>query len=182
MLTQEEWNEKQRADRKSEFAWNYDGTSTKHKNTSPEYENVEEEDDTIGPSLDIFMQAQNNPNKQTTMTSKNFKRPIHNELNDELSYIKNKSLFNQSVDNDIDSLESIPLPSEHRIGVEIAPPPTYEYYESHVKGQRVQKNFVRADEMQDSISKGLNNANIKNKCQQIRNIVYDDDDNDDENN
>lgn len=181
MLTQEEWNEKQRSDRKSEFAWNYDDTSTKHKNTSPECQSVESEDDMVGPSLDMFMEPPNNPNKQTTITSKSFKHPIHNELNNELSYVKNKPLFSQTVDNDIDSLESIPLPSEPRIGVEIAPPPTYEYYASNVKRPRVQNNFISADEMQDSISKGLNNANIKNKCQQIRNIVYDEDDDDDNN-
>lgn len=164
MLTQEEWNENQRAERKSEFSWKYDGSST-HKilsSDSPnDSENDDNNDDFVGPSLDMFM-TPNNPNKQSTI--KNFKRPIHNELNDEPSATKNRPFDN----NDDDDLDSIPLPSEPKKGAEIAPPPTYEYYGPSGRGPRAQDNFVSTDEMQDSISVGFKNAeNNTNKPRKL---------------
>lgn len=189
VLTQEEWNDKQREERKSEFAWSYDGTSTTHKNTSIDSRNIEEdddneeEDDMVGPSLDMFFPPPTNPNKQTTITSKSFKQPIHNELNDEPAYAKNEPMnyhnYNHDDndnDDDDDDLDNIPLPSEPKIGAEIAPPPTYEYYGPNDQKRKVQQNLVSVNEMQDSISQGFNNASSKNKSGRIRGIVYDDDD------
>ncbi|VVC27943.1 Protein of unknown function DUF4078 [Cinara cedri] len=171
LLTQDEWNEKQRAERKSEFSWSYDGSSSMtQKNTSPNCQNVNEDnsdDDLVGPSLDLFLEP-NNPNKQSTIISKSFKRPIHNELDDEPPATKNK-VFN---DND-DYLNDIPLPSETRKGAEIAPPPTFEYYGPSGRGPKLQKHFISTDDMQDSISKGLENANSRNKPRQVRGILDD---------
>lgn len=183
MLTQEEWNEKQRAERKSEFSWKYEGTSVQ-KSMSSNYQhfdggnNDEDDDDDdgdmVGPSLDMFYTPANNPNKQTTITPKSFKHPIHNEVFDEPVPTKNKP-YNDTYDND-DDLESIPLPSESRSGIEIAPPPTYEYYGPNSgRGPKAQDNFVSAKEMQDSISKGFNNVKNKKKPRKIRDTVDDDD-------
>lgn len=171
VLTQEEWNEKQRAERKSEFSWKYDSLSV-HKCTSSHSpnnsENDDDNEDMVGPSLDLFL-TPNNPNKQSTM--KSFKQPIQNELDDESSV----ATINRSFDNDNDDLDNIPLPSELKKGAEIAPPPTYEYYGPKRRGMRVQENFVSINEMQDSICKGFENAeNNKNKPRQIRGIVDDD--------
>lgn len=166
-MTQDEWNEKLRAERKSEFSWSYDG-STIHKSMSSNCQSVDEDDnddDLVGPSLDMFMQP-DNPNKQSTITSKTFKRPIHNELDDEPPATKNK-LFND----DDDDLKNIPLPSEPRKGTEIAPPPTYEYYGPSGRGPKLQKQFVSTEDMQDSISEGLKNANSRSKPRQVRGIV-----------
>lgn len=150
VLTQNEWNEKQRAERKSEFSWDYGGNKAKRHNS----ENDDTDEDVIGPSLDMFLTS-SNPNKQSTITSKSFKRPIHNELNDE-PVIKNQSF------NDNDDLDSIPLPSEPK-GAEIAPPPTYDYYGPSGRGQKTHENFVSVNEMQNSISKGFENAMSRNK-------------------
>lgn len=180
VLTQEEWNEKQRAVRKPEFSWSYDGASKTHENRLPAHQNNEEDDDndnTIGPSLDMFFQTPINPNKQTTITPKSFKQ-IHNELDNEPASPIDKSLFGHNAE-DVDNLDNIPLPSEPRTGTEIAPPPTYEYYGPSSRGQRVKENFVSVDEMQNSISKGFNNANSRNKSQQIRGFVDDDGDDSD---
>lgn len=175
MLTQDEWNEKQRAERKFEFSWKYEGTSN-HKSNSSDFENVDEDDndddEMVGPSLDMFL-ATNNPNKQSTITSKSFKRPIHNELEDEPVAKTRPSYDDDS--NDDDELNNIPLPSEPRKGAEVAPPPTYEYYGPSGRGQRAKDNFVSVNEMQDSISKGISNANSRNKPRKIRGIVDDDD-------
>lgn len=176
VLTQEEWNEKQRAERKSEFSWKYDGTSNHKSNyeNDDEDDNDDDDDEMVGPSLDMFL-VPNNPNKQSTITSKSFKRPIHNELEDEPA-AKNKPSYNDCCnDDDDDELDNIPLPSEPRKGTEIAPPPTYEYYGPSGRGQKVKDNFVSVNEMQDSISKGINNANSRNKPRKIRGIVDDDD-------
>lgn len=168
MLTQDEWNEKQRAERKSEFSWNYNGPTTQ-KSMLPNYSSVNEEDDDdndlVGPSLDMFLPS-DNPNKQSTITSKSFKRPIHNELDDEPSATKNKSFKDNG-----DDLDNIPLPSEPRKGTEIAPPPTYEYYGPSGRGPKLQKHFISTDDMKDSISKGLKIANSRNK--QVRDNVDD---------
>lgn len=160
VLTQEEWNEKQRAERKSEFSWEYD--------SKPKHQNIKEEDDEdmIGPSLNMFS-TQNNPNIQTTITSKSFNRLIYNELDNEPAF-KAKSSF--SINND---LESIPLPSEPK-GAEIAPPPTYEYYGPSGSGSKISKNFINTEEMQDSISKGFENANNRTKSQKnIASVIID---------
>lgn len=184
VLTQDEWNEKQRSARKPEFSWCYGGTST-HENRSTVHQNDDENNDdddneTVGPSLDMFLQPPNNPNKQTTITPKSSKQ-IYNELDNEPVYPIDKSLFGHIAEDGVDNLDNIPLPSEHRTGTEIAPPPTYEYYGPSSRGQRVKDNVVSVDEMQNSISKGLNNANIRNKSKQIRGFVDDDgDDNDDD--
>lgn len=185
MLTQEEWNEKQRAERKSEFSWKYDGTlepksslsNYQHFDGGSNEEDDDDDDDIVGPSLDMFFTPANNPNKQTTITPKSFKQPIHNELDDEPVPTKSKP-YNDTHEND-DDLDNIPLPSEPRSGIEIAPPPTYEYYGPN-SGHRpkAQDNFVSAKEMQDSISKGFNNVNNKNKPRKIRDMVDDDDDSD----
>lgn len=184
VLTQEEWNEKQRAVRKPEFSWAYDGTSKTHENRFSAHQNDEEDDDdddTVGPSLDMFFQPSNNPNKQTTITSKSFKQ-IHNELDNEPTYYPiDKSVFGHNAEDDADNLDNIPLPSESRTGTEIAPPPTYEYYGPSSRGQRVKENLVSVDEMQNSISKGFNNANNRNKSRQIRSFMDDDDDDDNDN-
>lgn len=178
MLTQEEWNDKQRAERKSEFSWKYDGTSMQ-KSTSSNYQHFDNDDeddnDMVGPSLDMFLTPENNPNKQTTIRSKDFKQPIHNELDNEPVPTKNVP-FNDKYDND-DDLDSIPLPSEPRNGIEIAPPTTYEYYGPSGRGSKTQDNFVSVKEMQDSISKGFHNVNNnKNKPRKIRDMIDDDDD------
>lgn len=163
VLTQDEWNDKQRSERKSEFSWNYDGKS-KYNITDFDSKNIEEEEndeDEVGPSLDMFLQT-NNPNKQSTITQKGFKRPILNELDDEPIITKNKPSID---DNDLDS---IPLPSEPKKGAEIAPPPTYEYYGPNSRRHKVPEDFDILNEMQDAISKGFKNANSRNKLQQIR--------------
>lgn len=167
MLTQDEWNEKQRNERKSEFSWNYNYKS-KNNSTDSDNQNMEEEEndeDVVGPSLDMFLTS-NNPNKQSTIIPK--KRPIHNELDDESLNTKNKPSID---DNDLDS---IPLPSEPKKGAEIAPPPIYEYYGPNIRRQKVQENFISVNEMQDSINKGFQNANSSDKLKPIRKIVYDD--------
>lgn len=165
VLTQDEWNEKQRSERRPEFSWKYDGKS-KYNSTDSDDHNIEEED-IVGPSLDMFL-TPNNPNKQSTITPKGFKQPIHNELNDEPIFTKNKP----SIDNN--DLDNIPLPSEQKKGAEIAPPPTYDYYGPNSRRQKVQENFISVHEMQDSISKGFQNANSRNKPQQIKKVVDDD--------
>lgn len=173
VLTQEEWNEKQRDERKSEFSWNYVGTSV-HKNTLDNQhsdKSNDEDDDIIGPSMDMFL-TPNNPNKQSTITPKSFKQPIHNELDDE-PVINNKSSNNDSDDD----LDSIPLPpTELRKGTEIAPPPTYEYYGPNDRGRKSQKHFISVNEMKDSIAKGFESANSTNKTRQIKGIIDDGDD------
>lgn len=174
VLTQEEWNEKQRAERKSEFSWKYDGSSVSKTTSSyspDDSQNDDDDEDMVGPSLDMFF-TPNNPNKQTTI--KSCKQPIYNELNDEPSAATSKKSFYDDDDDD-DDLDNIPLPSEPKKGAEIAPPPTYEYYGPSGRGLRVQENFVSTNEMQDSISKGFENAeSIKNKPRQVRGIVDDD--------
>lgn len=171
VLTQEEWNEKQRAERKSEFSWKYDGSSLSKTTSSyspDDSQNDDDDEDMVGPSLDMFL-TPNNPNKQTTI--KSCKQPIHNELKDEPS----AATSNKSFHDDDDDLDNIPLPSEPKKGAEIAPPPTYEYYGPSGRGLRVQENFVSTNEMQDSISKGFENVeNVKNKPRQVRGIIDDD--------
>lgn len=168
MLTQEEWNEKQRNKRKSEFSWDYD--TLKHTiNLSNQHLNKNNDDndndDMIGPSMDLFY-TPNNPNKQSTMTSKGLKQPIRNELDDE-------PVFRNNHNND--DLDSIPLPPpESRKGVEIAPPPTYEYYGPSGRGPKLQNNFISVSKMQDSILKGYESKNnLNNKPQQIKGIIDD---------
>jgi hypothetical protein len=160
VLTQDEWNEKQRSERKSEFSWNYNGNGkSKNNSTDSDIQNIEEEendDDMVGPSLDMFL-TPNNPNKQSTIIPK--KQPIHNELDDEPLITKKKPLIDDS------DLDSIPLPSEPKKGAEIAPPPTYEYYGPNSRRQKVQDNIISINEMQDSINIGFQNANIRNKLQ-----------------
>lgn len=184
VLTQEEWNDKQRAERKSEFSWKYDGTSGP-KSSSSNYRHFDrasndeddddDDEDMVGPSIDMFFTPANNPNKQTTITSKSFKQPIRNELDDEPVVPTKSKPYNDTHDTD-DDLDSIPLPSEPRSGIEIAPPPTYEYYGPNSgRGPKAQDNFVSAEEMQDSISKGFNNVYNKNKPRKIRGMVDDDD-------
>jgi len=181
VLTQEEWNEKQRAERKPDFAWNYDDSAKSSKRVSSNNskhvdkdEDDEDEDDKdedmVGPSLDMFV-APINPNKQSTITSKSFKKFIHNELDDE------PATTNKPYHDDDSELDSIPLPTEPRKGAEIAPPPTYEYYGPTGRGPKAQDNFISVNEMQDSISKGFTNAKSMNKPRTVRGIV--DDDNDD---
>jgi len=179
VLTQEEWNEKQRAERKPDFAWDYDdgpkvpkSASSNNYRTVDEDEDDEDDDDEdmVGPSLDMFV-APSNPNKQSTITSKNFKKFIHNELDDEPATTNNKAYHDDDSD-----LDSIPLPTEPRQGAEIAPPPTYEYYGPSGRGTKAQDNFISVNEMQDSISKGFTNAKSMNKHRPVRGIVDDDDD------
>lgn len=145
LLTQEEWNEKQRAERKPDFAWDYDdgpkvpkSASSNNYRTVDEDEDDEDDDDEdmVGPSLDMFV-APSNPNKQSTITSKNFKKFIHNELDDEPATTNNKAYHDDDSD-----LDSIPLPTEPRKGAEIAPPPTYEYYGPSGRGTKTQDNFL----------------------------------------
>ncbi|XP_022175590.1 coiled-coil domain-containing protein 174 [Myzus persicae] len=181
LLTQEEWNEKQRAERKPDFAWDYDDSVKVSKSASSNnYQQDEEDDDDeddedmVGPSLDMFV-APSNPNKQSTITSKSFKKFIHNELDDEPATTNNKPYHDDDSD-----LDSIPLPTEPRKGAEIAPPPTYEYYGPSGRGPKGQDNFISSNEMQDSISKGFTNAKSLNKPRTIRGIVDDDDDNNDD--
>jgi len=117
----------------------------------------------------MFLQKPSNPNKQTTIITKSFKQPIHNELNDDPEYVKNKPSYYLN-----DDLDSIPLPSsELRTGTEIAPPPTYEYYGPNKYIPKVQNNFISVDEMQDSISKGFINEN-RNKTRLIKGFEDDD--------
>lgn len=184
VLTQEEWNEKQRAERKPDFAWNYDDGVKVSKNRSNNSQHVDEDDhedseeddeDMVGPSLDMFI-APNNPNKQSTITSKNYKQFIHNELDDEPTATNNKP----SYDDDSDDLDSIPLPTEFKKGAEIAPPPTYEYYGPSGRGPKAQDNFISVNEMQDSISKGFSSVKSMNKPRPVRGIVDDDNDKDDD--
>ncbi|XP_025208825.1 coiled-coil domain-containing protein 174 [Melanaphis sacchari] len=179
LLTQEEWNEKQRAERKPDFAWNYDDDTKVPKRRSNNFKHVDEDDneddeddneDMVGPSLDMFI-APNNPNKQSTITPKNFKQFIHNELDDEPTATN----INPSYDDD-SHLDSIPLPTESKKGAEIAPPPTYEYYGPSGRGPKAQDNFISVNEMQDSISKGFSNVKNMNKPRSVRGIVDDDED------
>lgn len=173
MLTQDEWNEKQRAERKSEFSWKYDDTS-KNKSTLSNYQQSDSDNDNemVGPTLDMFLTTTNNPNKQTTIISEGHKQPIHNELDDEPA--TNNKPFNYNYDDDDDDdLDSIPLPSEPKKGAEIAPPPTYEYYGPSGRGLKMQDNFISVNEMQDSISKGFENVNSRIKSREVRSIVDD---------
>jgi len=180
VLTQEEWNEKQRAERKPDFAWDYDdglkvpksASSNNCQRDEEEEEEEEDDDDMVGPSLDMFV-APSNPNKQSTITSKSFKKFIHNELDDEPETTNIKPYHDDDSD-----LDSIPLPTEPRKGAEIAPPPTYEYYGPSGRGPRAQDKFISSNEMQDSISKGFTNAKSMNKSRPVRGIVDDDDDDD----
>lgn len=176
VLTQDEWNEKQRAERKSEFSWSYDGSTARRSASPDRQQNVDsddDDDDLVGPSLDMFMAPPDNPNKQSTITSKSFfKRPIHNELLDDDG--PSPATQNEPSGYGDDSLDSIPLPSEPKRGTEIAPPPTYEYYgPSGRQGPNSQKHCVTAEDMQDSISKGLTSANTKRQPRQVRGIVDD---------
>ncbi|KAL4148371.1 hypothetical protein QTP88_002633 [Uroleucon formosanum] len=176
LLTQEEWNEKQRAERKPDFAWDYNEgpkvpksvSSNNYRPDDDEDDDDDDDEDMVGPSLDMFV-APSNPNKQSTITSKSFKKFIHNELDDEPATTHNKPYQ----DNDLDS---IPLPTEQRTGAEIAPPPTYEYYGPSGRGPKAQDNFISINEMQDSISKGFTSAKSMNKHRPVRGIVDDDDD------
>lgn len=176
VLTQEEWNEKQRAERKPDFAWDYNEgpkvpksvSSNNYRPDDDEDDDDDDDEDMVGPSLDMFV-APSNPNKQSTITSKSFKKFIHNELDDEPATTHNKPYQ----DNDLDS---IPLPTEQRTGAEIAPPPTYEYYGPSGRGPKAQDNFISINEMQDSISKGFTSAKSMNKHRPVRGIVDDDDD------
>ncbi|XP_001943304.2 coiled-coil domain-containing protein 174 [Acyrthosiphon pisum] len=181
LLTQEEWNEKQRAERKPDFAWDYDDgmkvpKSASFNNYRPVDKDEDDEDDDdddedmVGPSLDMFV-APSNPNRQSTITSKSFKKFIHNELDDEPVTTNNKPYHDDDSD-----LDSIPLPAEPRKGAEIAPPPTYEYYGPSGRGPKAKDNFISVNEMQDSISKGFTNAKSMNKHRPVRGIVDDDDD------
>jgi len=179
LLTQEEWNEKQRAERKPDFAWNYDDDMKVPKSQFNNFQHVDKDDneddendneDMVGPSLDMFI-ASNNPNKQSTITSRNFKQFIHNELDDEPMVTNNKP----SNDDDSD-LDNIPLPNESKKGAEIAPPPTYEYYGPSGRGPKAQDNFISVNEMQDSITKGFSNIKNINKFRSVRGVVDDDDD------
>ncbi|XP_050436482.1 coiled-coil domain-containing protein 174 [Adelges cooleyi] len=167
VMTQDEWNEKQRNERQTEFAWDYGGTS-KSVNKTDQHSDEEDDDEMVGPSLDMFTKA-TNPNIQSTTSFNSFKKkPIHNELDDEPNTVKNKSSFDDSFDN----LDNIPLPAEPKKGAEIAPPPTYEYYGPSGKGPRVVDRLVSANEMKDSISVGLNSiANSKSKHREVRGIV-----------
>lgn len=149
------------------------------KSRSNNFQHVDEDDneddeddneDMVGPSLDMFI-APNNPNKQSTITSRNFKQFIHNELDDEPTTTNNKP----SYDDDSD-LDNIPLPTEFKKGAEIAPPPTYEYYGPSGRGLKAQDNFISVNEMQDSITKGFSNVKNMNKPRSVRGIVDDDDD------
>lgn len=179
MLTQEEWNEKQRAERKTDFSWDYDdGIKAPKSTSSNNCQHIDEDDqeddddeDMVGPSMDMFIPP-SNPNRQSTITSKSFKRYIHNELDDEPADTKNKQSYDDS------DLDCIPLPNEPRTGTEIAPPPTYEYYGPSGRGPKVQEKLISVNEMQDSICKGFTNIKNVNKPRPVRGIVDDDDDDD----
>lgn len=179
MLTQDEWNEKQRAERKSEFSWKYndnkDTLANKSKLSNYQHsdsDNSDGDDELVGPSPDMFFTTASNPNKQTTIKSKDFKQPIYNELDDEPAATNNMPFNDNYADND-DDLYSIPLPSEPRKGAEVAPPPTYEYYGPSGRGPKAQNNFINVNEMQESISKGFENANSRSKPREVRDIVDD---------
>jgi len=170
VLTQDEWNEKQRAERKSEFSWKYKDTLSNNYQRS-DSDNDDENDEMVGPSLDMFLTPPKNPNKQTTIISKGFNQPIHNELDDEPVITNKKPINNYNNDDD---LESIPLPSEPKKGVEVAPPPTYEYYGPSDRRLNVQDNFISVNEMKESISKGFENVNNRIKSKDVRGIVDND--------
>lgn len=192
VLTQEEWNEKLRAERKSEYSWNYEGgdrstTVSGRRQSSPEQgdDDEDDDDDFVGPSLDMFMAPSvSNPNRQTTVTTKSFtKRPIHNELDDDdVHDVAAAKHSRQSYDDNDDELNSIPLPAETtRKGAEIEPPPTYEYYgpsDGSRGSRRVGEDLVGANEMRDSIAKGFQNVDGRNKPRRVRGIVDDDGDDD----
>lgn len=146
----------------------------------------DDDQDLVGPSLDMFMAPSvSNPNRQTTAAPKSFtKRPIHNELDDD--YDDNVAPAKHSRqpcdDDDDDDLNSIPLPAEPmRKGAEIEPPPTYEYYGPSDGGRgskRIGDDPLGTNEMRDSIAKGFQNADGRNKPRRVRGIVDDDGDDD----
>ncbi|XP_050532366.1 coiled-coil domain-containing protein 174 [Daktulosphaira vitifoliae] len=150
LMTQDEWNEKQRSERRTEFSWDYSETS---KSVSKS-EHSSDEDDMVGPSLDMFTKS-NNIEEQCSVKVKNYNQPIKNELDDESNTTKSKTM---NIEN---YLDSIPLPSEPKIGAEVAPPPTYEYYGPNIKCPKFSTRSINMDEMKNSILIGIE---VKNNC------------------
>lgn len=149
VYTQEEWVEKKRKERPTEFA-----PPTSFRKRSLDEDKLETYED---KSLYFSTKKSDNKNESSKRGLNPYKRrnispetrtPIVNELSDDDDYHRKKS---NKCDEDSDSDRE----SRRGKGVEIAPPPTFDYY-GPSSSKRHNKLEKRKENIEDSITAGLN--------------------------
>lgn len=137
--TQEEWVEKQRKERKAEFA---PPTSFQRSTRKESVENDDDDYDTSSKSLYFSTKKFDFSKGKTKETINPYKRN-----NDSTEH--RTPIVNELSDDDNDDV----MDERRGKGVEIAPPPTFDYYGAG--SAKKQKKEHKKENLEDSISAGL---------------------------